>query len=286
MDFVFHLDLLPAGDSKHFTTRRELIGGGCAANAAVAIKRLGGDSALSCRVGDDMIGDLIIEDLRKHDVNLSLLQRFSNCSSSYSAVCIDAAGHRQVVNYRGSFPGTEPAWLADAPPADAYLADSVWMPGCKATMALARKRDRPGIVDAERITGLDQVKLASHLAFSSQGLHELTGVESPHEGLRRVREDTDAWICVTDGASGVYFFDGNSIERIRAFDIRAVDTLGAGDVWHGAFALGLAEGQDECDAMLFANAAAALKCSRAGGRVGYPMRSEVDALLESGIFRS
>ena len=119
-------------------------------------------------------------------------------------------------------PILKPVWLADAPPADAYLADTVWMPGCKATLALARKRDRPCIVDAERITRLDQVKLASHLAFSSQGLHELTGVESPPEGLRLVREDTDAWICVTDGANGVYFFDGNSIEQIRAFDIRAV----------------------------------------------------------------
>jgi sulfofructose kinase len=66
----------------------------------------------------------------------------------------------------------------------------------------------------------------------------------------------------------------------------AVDTLGAGDVWHGAFALALAEGRPERQAVRFASAAAALKCTRFGGRNGAPRRAEVDAFLSSGARRA
>ena len=59
-----------------------------------------------------------------------------------------------------------------------------------------------------------------------------------------------------------------------------VDTLGAGDVWHGAFALALGEGHDEHEAIRFASAVAAIKCTRFGGRAGVPDRTETEAFLE------
>jgi sulfofructose kinase len=65
-----------------------------------------------------------------------------------------------------------------------------------------------------------------------------------------------------------------------AFPITAVDTLAAGDVWHGAFALGLAEGMPEREAVRFASATSALKCTRFGGRAGAPRRAEVERFLE------
>jgi sulfofructose kinase len=68
---------------------------------------------------------------------------------------------------------------------------------------------------------------------------------------------------------------------VPAFDVTAVDTLGAGDVWHGAFALALAEGMDERAAVRAASATAALKVSRFGGRDAVPTRAERDQLLES-----
>lgn len=279
IDIVFHLEQLPVGDSKHFTRKRDLIGGGCAANAAVTISRLGGKAMLSCRLGDDIFGDMILADLERFSLDLSMLRRFSGCDSPYSAVCLARSGERQVVNYRGTFVDDYPGWVADAPTVDTYLSDTVWMQGCQAVLARAKKADRPGIVDAERVSDLDQVLDATHLAFSRQGIHALTGAKTPVEGLRAIRGATRAWCCVTDGASGVYFHDGDSIEQISAFEIDAVDTLAAGDVWHGAFALGIAENMTETDAMIFANATAALKCSRHGGRDNYPVREEVEDLI-------
>jgi sulfofructose kinase len=69
------------------------------------------------------------------------------------------------------------------------------------------------------------------------------------------------------------------LQHHPGFDVTVVDTLGAGDVWHGAFALALAEGRDEEAAVRVASAAAALKVQRKGGRSGAPVRAELDSFL-------
>ena len=69
---------------------------------------------------------------------------------------------------------------------------------------------------------------------------------------------------------------------IEAPRVEAVDTLAAGDVFHGAFVLALAEGRSEAEAIAFANVAAALKCTVFGGRLGAPARASVEALLAAG----
>ena len=72
--------------------------------------------------------------------------------------------------------------------------------------------------------------------------------------------------------------EGGAIREMPVFPVDAVDTLGAGDVFHGAFTLALAEGRDRT-AMRFAAASAGLKCTRFGGSTGAPLRAEVEALV-------
>ena len=86
-------------------------------------------------------------------------------------------------------------------------------------------------------------------------------------------------VCVTDGENGVYYLKDNKLEHIPAKKITVKDTLGAGDVWHGAFTLSLAEGNDEVNAIKFASCAATLKCKFFGGRDGFPNRQQVDQFL-------
>ena len=92
---------------------------------------------------------------------------------------------------------------------------------------------------------------------------------------------TDAFLAVTNGPHPVLWYDRNRamMRETPVFAIKAVDTLGAGDVFHGAFALALVEGRGVEDALRFAAAAAGLKCSRFGGSAVAPQRAEVDALL-------
>ena len=98
--------------------------------------------------------------------------------------------------------------------------------------------------------------------------------------MRSLGGAAENWLAVTAGEKGVYFLENGEVVHEPAFPLRAVDTLGAGDVWHGAFALALAEGMRERAAVRFASAVAAIKCTRFGGRSGIPSRAEVEAFLK------
>jgi sugar/nucleoside kinase (ribokinase family) len=90
---------------------------------------------------------------------------------------------------------------------------------------------------------------------------------------------TMAFLGVSDGAGPVRYLAGGAVRTMPVFKVDAVDTLAAGDIFHAGIALALAEGSDEVAAMRFGAAAAALKCTRFGGSMGAPTRTEVEAFL-------
>jgi sulfofructose kinase len=279
MDFVFYVDAFPAGGMKHRARDAAVVGGGCAANAAVAIARLGGEALLSTRLGGDQVGRMIHDELAWEGVDLSLTDR-SGARSSYSSILIDCAGERQIMNFRGEALLQTPEHLATAPPVSAVLADTRWSEGALAAMMLARDRDVPGVLDVEAPAEIDAFGPASHLAFSEQGLAHFYPGLAPDVAINRVLREHGGWVCVTMGAGGVLWCSSEGKGHVPGFSVDVVDTLGAGDVWHGAFALNLAEGAGETEAIRFANAVAALKCTRRGGRAGSPSRKDVETFMK------
>jgi sulfofructose kinase len=282
-DFVFTVPQLPQRPEKHRATHYESVGGGPAATAAVAVARLGGRALLAARVGDDVAADLIVAELRGYGVDCALVRRCAGCASSVSAVMVDPAGERLIVNYLDpALPG-EADWLPSAAEAGvaAVLADTRWPEGAAAALAAARRAGVPAVLDADRPIppGGALLREATHVAFSADALADYAGVAEPAHALAVVARDLPGWCCVTAGRDGVYVMDRGSPRRIPGFDVPVVDTLGAGDVWHGAFALALAEGRDEAGAVRFASAAAALKVQRTGGRSGAPTRAEVERFI-------
>ena len=174
------------------------------------------------------------------------------------------------------------AWLPRNLPegVGAVLADTRWGEGALAALKLARAASVPGVLDGDRRPPHpDLVGTASHVAFSQQALREISGEEDPRAGLAKVAAGVPTWLAVTLGKDGVLFVEDGEVRHSPAFVVETVDTLGAGDVWHGAFALALAEGQAEPAAIHFASAAAAIKCTRFGGRSGAPKRDEVERFL-------
>lgn len=277
MDYVFYVDRFPTRAEKYRALDATVVGGGCGANAAVAVARLGGRALLSSRLGSDPVGEMILSDLTREGVDVSLCDQ-SGTRSSYSSILIDQEGERQIMNFRGAGFVEDPAHLAAAPPVGAILADNRWTAGAMAAMEMAHARGIPGILDIERRHDPAVLTPASHIAFAEPGLAELVPGD-PAEALRQVVRDHGGWACVTMGAKGVLWCDGTREGHVPSPEISAIDTLGAGDVWHGAFALALAEGADEARAMCFANAAAALKCTRTGGRAGAPTRAETEDFM-------
>jgi sulfofructose kinase len=280
VDFVFHLHEHPREAEKYKAETAEIVGGGCAANAAVAIARLGGSAILGARLGDDAIGDSILTELNAEGVNVSHVTRTQGARSSYSSVYINSAGERQIVNFRGSGLILDTNWFAELADTGAVLADTRQVEAAIDALELAKARSIPGIVDGEAPIDPAILIPASHAAFSMQGLTALVPGTEPDAALLQIAREFECWSCVTDGENGVWFTDAKRVEHIPAFPVRPVDTLAAGDIWHGAFALALAEGQDEPSAVRFASAAAALKCMKTGGRDGCPTRSELNEFLK------
>ncbi|MCB1355079.1 MAG: sugar kinase [Maritimibacter sp.] len=281
IDFVFHLETLPDRPRKYGTEGAVMVGGGCAANAAVAVVRLGGEAVLGARVGDDRIGEMILADLAGEGVDVSNVTRSAGGRSSYSSVYVDAAGERQIVNFRGAGLVLDTHWFAGIGTIDAVLTDTRRVEAAVAGLTLARARGVPGIVDGEEPIDPEILLQASHVAFSKQGVQSLLPGYGPERALTVLTREHDIWAAVTDGENGVWYSAGDGVAHVPAFPVPAVDTLGAGDIWHGAFALALAEGQSEAEAIRFANATAALKCMHPGGRLGCPDRAAVTQFLDA-----
>lgn len=286
LDFVFTVDDMPRSAEKYRAKDAKIVGGGGAANAAVAIARLGGNAKLATRLGQDQIAGLILDDLSREGVDCSMVKQFPGKRSSFSSIFVDSAGERQIVNFRDFDTGSEVDWITagDLAHVNAALADTRWPSGGAAVMRIAREMGVPAVVDAEapfEHAG-DILRTATHIAFSTQGLRAYAGDDDDLErGLSKAAAATGAWVCVTAGEAGVAFLGDGKFGRVPAYPVEAIDTLAAGDVWHGAFTLRLAEGAPETEAIRFANAAAALKCQTRGGRDGAPDRIAVEEFMRA-----
>jgi sugar/nucleoside kinase (ribokinase family) len=124
---------------------------------------------------------------------------------------------------------------------------------------------------------------SSHLIFSDEALQSTAGISDDVKALKKIATLTSSFLAVTRGPKGtIWLDDKGASQETPAFPVHTVDTLGAGDIFHGAFALAITEKQDLRAALRFASAAAALKCTRFGGAFAAPQRAEVAALLSQG----
>jgi len=286
LDRVFMVDQWPVGSAKIVAQRYFESGGGMAANAAVAIARLGGQALFWGPVGADSAADIIEEQLRDEGVNVAGLRRFRDSTSSTSAVLIDARGERLVVGHRGTALQAPPAWLRleSIPLVEAVLADVRWPQGALAALRAARVARIPAILDgdvAEREILVELAATADHVLYSEAGARVMGGTDLDRT-LRTTVEAGARVAVVTLGARGLAWVEASApgtVRRLPAFPIRAVDTLAAGDVFHGAYAMCIGKGYGIEQALCVASAAAALKCTRPGGREGAPDWQEVMQFL-------
>ncbi|QAU44723.1 sugar kinase [Bradyrhizobium guangzhouense] len=287
-DLTFRVESVPARGSKANATHLAEICGGNALNAAIAMARLGGRVAFAGPMGDaqETSSGFILERMADEGIDISHIVRIPGAATPVSAIIIDASGERTLTIYR------DPAlWTVRLPDADELLA------GCQAVLVEsrcgafcidlcteARRRGIPVIVGVDRAMELKDGLLtaASHLLFASEQAQETAGIEDDGEALKRLAKLSPAFLAATRGPEGtIWLNDVGRLEETPAFTVDAVDTLGAGDVFHGAFTLRVAEGGDVREALRFAAAAAALKCTRHGGGLAAPQRIEVEAFLQN-----
>jgi sulfofructose kinase len=283
LDQIFRVDHIPLAPAKFRATEFIVTGGGMAANAAVAVQRLGGEAQYWGRVGDDDVGDQIVRLLQREQVNVDHVHRLPGARSKTAAILVDARGERLVCSAPAQGYPADTSWLPldEVRRVDAVHADSRWKPGAIALFDAASAAGIPSVFDADAGDPEEVLTIASratHPVFSEPMLTSL-GWGPPRIALPRAFGGQNILCGVTLGERGLMWFDGVSVRHLPARPVVSIDTLAAGDTWHGAFALALAEKQPLTQALQFATYAAAIKCSRFGGRIGIPNRAETDALF-------
>ncbi len=283
---IYRVDNIPPPPAKVLAQQMVQVIDGMALSAACAFARLGGAAAIWARCGDDAQGLATRESLRAEGIDIEGLRVVPGSASSQAAVIVDGRGERLVVPFHDPAVDRSPAWLPldRLASADIVLCDVRWLEGAAATLHAARQAGVPGMLDGD--TAPQEVletlvPLASHAVFSDAGLLAFTGAPTVEEGLRFVASKHAGHIGATCGAEGYAWIEDQRVHRVPAPRVKVIDTLAAGDVFHGAFALALLEGQRIAQAAYFACCAASLKCTRFGGRLGCPSRAALDAFQAS-----
>jgi sulfofructose kinase len=281
VDINFNAAHHPTADEKLRATNMHTCGGGPAANAAVTIARLGGSARFSGYLGNDAFGDAHLREFANHGVHADALHR-GDAPTPVAAVTIKPNGERSIIDYRApSAIAAEDTISLAKFPAKVLLIDG-HQPLLSLTLVEeARALGIPSILDAGSINDGTQLlyNKVDYLITSAKFAKHYSGEDDPRTALAAL-DGAAPLIACTWGADGVYWQDKYGQHHTPAFDIEAVDTTGAGDAFHGAFALGIAEGLKTKQNMRRACATGALTCLKAGARSAIPTRKAVDALCQ------
>lgn len=271
---------IPAQPIKIYAQGRRDVGGGPAATASVAVARLGGKAFFAGRIGQDQTGTALRRELDDEGVDTTWLKSFDGHRSPGSVILVDGEGERLIVAYSDPDLPAEAEWLKPDDLGGAVLCDLSWPHGALQCLAAARERGLPTVLDAD-ISRHDPatvgkiVASADHVVFSRPGLAQLTGIADIEAGLRKVALSSHLLVGVTDGGEGLYWLKDGVLRNARPPEVTVVDTVGAGDAFHGALVLALARGWPLDRAIAFSNAVAALKCTLPGGRAGLPTATDL-----------
>jgi sulfofructose kinase len=284
LDHVFEVDAFPTRPTKTPARRYRPGTGGMAFNASIAAARLGAAVRMIGRVGDEIAVHLLRDRLRIEGVEDRGLERVPGALTSVSAIVVDARGERQIFNHRGD--AIDRAHRLDVRVlhgADVVMADPRWAAGAVAALCWARGRRVISVLDADVAPQDDLhrlVPLAQWVVFSEPGLAAFAPGCDARAGLARALQMGCEVAMVTCGERPVLWRRHDGPLRHQAVpQVAAVDTTGAGDVFHAALAVALGEGRGEVDAVAFAAMAAALKCLAGPGVLGAPTRAAVERAL-------
>lgn len=285
-DTILQVPEIPGAGIKVLAQQAAQCASGMAASAAVTIARLDAPVEFWSRLGDDDTAARYIRDFAAQGINTEWLRRFEGMKTPFSSIIVDRFGERAVIPfYDAQFPA-DPGWLPlhRVAQASAVLVDVRWLEGAAALLTEARRCGVPAILDADTapVEVLHHlVPLATHVLFSEPALQIYSG--AAYSGAAYSEQALPALasslgcdaIGVTLGPLGaaVYSRGAAAVQHIAAPQVEAVDTLNAGDVWHGTFAWALGQHLPMQTVVEMANVAAAMKCEVFGGNLGAPTRS-------------
>ncbi|MGR9052532.1 MAG: carbohydrate kinase family protein [Gammaproteobacteria bacterium] len=279
-DLIFSVPRHPTEDEKIFADALIACGGGPAANAAVTVARLGFSAAFAGYLGQDLYGDKHFQEFFEHNVDTNLIIR-GQSPTPVSAIVVKPDGKRALINYKGDtrvLPSNAIDFSAVNP--KVILFDGHEPLLSVALAEHARSQGIPTVLDAGSLhDGTAALKNRVDYLVASEKF-ALQSAETVDTALKQLADLAPA-VVVTLGEHGLVWRRGQEQGDLPAYKVDAVDTTGAGDAFHGAFAAAVSAGMAWTDILRYASAAGALCCTKTGARLGLPTKQEHKALLES-----
>lgn len=289
VDDVIEVPVFPAADEKVESIKQGRVCGGLTGRALLAAARLGAQCAYSAILGFDESSQFVLEEMKRHGINTDFVKRQKGASPIRSTVIVG-----QQKGTRNSFFDLS-SWQkmqATQVPREIIseskvllIDDYVGAAAAWRVAQIARAADIPVVADIEDAGSPNSEELlaaASHIIVSRRFVQTRRGIESPATAVENLLSAGHKAVVVTDGEHGCWFWDGQRVVHQPAYGVRVVDTTGCGDVFHGAYAFGLARGFSLEKRIRLAAAVAALSATEAYSRIALPTVEDVAIFMREG----
>jgi sulfofructose kinase len=285
VDFLSLVPEFPTLNSKMEVLQFSKQGGGQVATAMVALSRWRVKTKYIGKVGDDELGSFSLNSLRQEGVDISSVITEPKAINQFAMIIVDgASGERTILWNRDERLMYREGELRKEEVCSGRL---LHLDGHDIHAAIrcakwAKEEKIPTIVDLDKVEPLtsELIKKIDFLITSSRFPTLFTGISDREKALIEMQRQAPGFLCATLGREGAVALVNGSIVRIAGYGIDAVDTTGAGDVFHAGFIYGLLQNWEVWEILKFANAAAALKCRELGGRKGIPTLKETQDFLQ------
>lgn len=276
MDTLINVPNYPKEDTKMRADALKQAGGGPVATGLVAAAKLGAETEFLGVLSDDAGGSFLIKDFEKYGVKTDNIEILSGYRSFTSVIWLSAKStSRTCVFDKGNLPPlklneNQSKAVAEA---DLLMIDGNEMSGALEAVKLARENGTKVLYDAGGLyDGVENLlPFADILIPSEEFATGITGEKKAENAAKKLYEKySPDVVVVTEGKKGGILYDGTRLTAYPAFSVKAADTNGAGDVFHGAFGAGYLKGYDFLKCCYFASAVSALKCTGVGARESVP----------------
>lgn len=286
VDDFLYVDRFPRSNTKQRLLDKQRQGGGLTATALVAAARLGARPAFVAVLGDDELSRFALDELEREGVDCSPVLRREGAHPIHAVIIVDRSTGERTILYTmdGHTPVAPDEVSADLiARARVLFLDSTSAAGGVRALELAQRQGIPVVADVEQEGAPGMAELlprVDHLIVGLEVAGRVTGASEPEAMVRALASPTRACAVVTGGERGCWYAERDGVvHHVPAYRVAVVDTTGCGDVFHGAYAAGIARGEPIAQVIRVATATAGLKATRPGGRSGIPSRAAVEAFL-------
>lgn len=290
-DTLIKLSTFPTEDTKMPVDAVLQSGGGPCATGLVAAARLGGRTAWIGNLSNDQGGEFLLEDFKRFGVATDLVEVKSGYRSfSATVILSENSGSRTCLLDRGDLPALElnAKQIEAIKRSDVLLVDGNELEAAVEAARHARKGGSRVLYDAGGLyPGIERLLAETDFLIPSEefALRYTGKTDVESAALELYKEFRPEAIVITQGRRGGLLYRHGDFMRFPAFEIECVvDSNGAGDVFHGAFAFAVTQAMHYEECCVFASAVSALKCTRLGARLGTPTYAEVRTFLESSSY--